>query len=52
MIYKAPAKINLCLDVIKKREDGYHELEMIMQTVSLYDEIEITKDSEISIDCN
>ena len=52
MIYYAPAKINLSLDVLKKRSDGYHELKMIMQTVSLYDEIDIEKDDKISIDSN
>ncbi len=52
MIYKSPAKINLSLDVVSKRCDGYHELKMIMQTVSLYDEINIEKDDNISIDCN
>ena len=31
IIVKAPAKINLHLEVIGKREDGYHELAMIMQ---------------------
>ncbi|MFP4697799.1 MAG: 4-(cytidine 5'-diphospho)-2-C-methyl-D-erythritol kinase [Eubacteriales bacterium] len=40
---KARAKINLALDVIKKREDGYHEVSMIMQTVNLFDELEIKK---------
>lgn len=38
---KAPAKINLALDVLGKRPDGYHELRMIMQTVSLYDTLTI-----------
>ncbi len=36
---KTPAKINLTLDILKKREDGYHDINSIMQTVSLYDEI-------------
>lgn len=36
---KAYAKINLCLDVLRRREDGYHEVKMIMQTVDLYDEL-------------
>ncbi|MDF2473844.1 MAG: 4-diphosphocytidyl-2C-methyl-D-erythritol kinase [Anaerocolumna sp.] len=36
---KAYAKINLGLDVIRKREDGYHEVRMIMQTVGIYDRI-------------
>lgn len=38
---KAYGKINLGLDVLRKREDGYHEVRMIMQTVSLYDKIDI-----------
>lgn len=41
-IIKAPAKINLTLDVIGKRLDGYHELRMIMQTISVYDELTIS----------
>lgn len=39
---KAMAKINLGLDVLRKREDGYHELRMIMQTIRLYDRIQLT----------
>lgn len=38
---KAPAKINLALDVLFKRPDGYHEVEMIMTTVDLADRIEL-----------
>ena len=34
---KALAKINLGLDVIRRREDGYHEVSMVMQTIHLYD---------------
>lgn len=52
MKYYAPAKINLSLDIIKKRSDGYHELKMIMQTVSLYDEIDIEKNNKIILTCN
>lgn len=39
---KAPAKINPCLHVLGKRVDGYHELAMLMQPVSLYDDISIS----------
>lgn len=39
---KAPAKINLTLDVLYKRKDGYHEVEMIMTTVDLADRLELT----------
>jgi 4-diphosphocytidyl-2-C-methyl-D-erythritol kinase len=38
---KAPAKINLLLDVIRKREDGFHEVEMIMTMVDLADRLEM-----------
>lgn len=38
---KAMAKINLGLDVVRKREDGYHEVRMIMQTVKMYDQIQL-----------
>ncbi|APG26505.1 4-(cytidine 5'-diphospho)-2-C-methyl-D-erythritol kinase [Syntrophotalea acetylenivorans] len=37
--YLAPAKINLCLHVLGKRADGYHDLAMLMQRISLYDRI-------------
>lgn len=51
----APAKINLTLDITGKREDGYHYVDMIMQSVSLYDEVtvELTDGGgEISLSCN
>jgi 4-diphosphocytidyl-2-C-methyl-D-erythritol kinase len=38
---KAPAKINLLLDVIRKRDDGYHEVEMVMTMVDLADRLEL-----------
>lgn len=40
---KAYGKINLGLDVLRKRPDGYHDLKMIMQMVAVYDDIVITK---------
>jgi len=40
---KAYAKINLGLNVLGKRFDGYHDVDMIMQTISLADEVELTK---------
>lgn len=43
MKLKAMAKINLGLDVLRRRSDGYHDLRMIMQTVYLYDQIEIAE---------
>lgn len=53
ILVKCPAKINLSLDVIGKRNDGYHELQMIMQSVALYDEILIEKSSKgITVNCD
>ena len=46
---KAYGKINLGLDVVRKREDGYHEVRMIMQTVNLYDKIVMEKTPEPGI---
>lgn len=40
---KAMAKINLGLDVLRRREDGYHDLRMVMQTVCLYDRITLVR---------
>lgn len=43
IMLKAYAKINLGLDVLGKREDGYHEVRMIMQTIRLYDKLNMKK---------
>ena len=50
----AYAKINLMLDIVAKRRDGYHDLFMIMQSVGLYDTITVekTKGKKITISCN
>ena len=40
--FLAPAKINLCLHVLGKRPDGYHDLLMLMQRITLFDRVEIT----------
>lgn len=49
MRLKALAKINLGLDVLRRKEDGYHEVKMIMQTIHLHDEIHIHKIEEEEI---
>ncbi len=46
---KAYGKINLALDVLKKREDGYHEVRMIMQTVDLFDRLTLEDRDEPGI---
>lgn len=52
MISKANAKINLCLNVVGKREDGYHELEMIMLPLTLHDTIHIKIADEDKFTCS
>jgi len=56
IIIKSPAKINLHLEVIGKREDGFHELAMIMQNIDLYDYLEFQINNEglvkLDSDCN
>jgi 4-diphosphocytidyl-2-C-methyl-D-erythritol kinase len=47
---KALAKINLGLDVERRREDGYHEVRMVMQTIHLYDVLEISKSGGTGIE--
>jgi 4-diphosphocytidyl-2-C-methyl-D-erythritol kinase len=42
LLVKAPAKINLSLDVLFKRPDGYHEVEMVMTTIDLADRLELS----------
>lgn len=49
IIKRAYAKINLALDVLWKRADGYHEVKMIMQTVDIYDTLIFTKRAEPGI---
>jgi 4-diphosphocytidyl-2-C-methyl-D-erythritol kinase len=49
----SPAKINLCLTVLQKRPDGYHEVEMVMQMVGLYDEVTVAlAGSTVQVSCD
>ena len=48
---KANAKVNLSLSVLGKREDGYHELDTVMQSISLYDTVYIEKSDKITVEC-
>lgn len=53
MKMRAYAKVNISLDVVGKKEDGYHLLRMIMQNIDLYDEIIVEKQNkDIIIECN
>lgn len=49
MRLRALAKINLGLDILGKRQDGYHEVRMIMQTIQMYDVLEIRKKEKSGI---
>ena len=48
------AKVNLTLDVLDKREDGYHDLKSVMQTISIRDDVEIDVDTDMpwSVSCS
>jgi len=48
----APAKINLTLDILGKRADGYHEVETVMQTIALGDMIQIMEAPAIEVECD
>lgn len=53
MEIKAYGKINLSLDVVSKKEDGYHLLKMIMQSIEVYDRIKLeVQDADIRIYCD
>ena len=54
MKVKAFAKINLCLDVLSRRADGYHDVEMVMTNVDIADVLEIREleENKVSLICN
>ncbi len=49
---KAPAKINLGLNIIEKRNDGYHNIETVFYPIRLYDELEIIKSERFYFKCS
>ena len=54
MIIDAPAKINLYLKVLSKRDDGYHEIETVFERLALFDKITLRslKNNEIKVSCD
>ena len=53
MLLKAPAKVNLYLEVVRKRPDGYHDIETVFQRIKLYDDIYMEKEKDgITVDCD
>lgn len=52
MVWRSYAKVNLYLDVVCKRRDGYHNIETIFQTVNLFDEMTFLDDKHLSMTCS
>jgi 4-diphosphocytidyl-2-C-methyl-D-erythritol kinase len=54
MVVRAPAKINLTLDVLGRRADGYHELASVMQTIGLHDTLVLhpAPEGQVSLTCD
>ena len=53
MSLKAPAKVNLFLEILGKRDDGYHEIETIMQEIDLADNLQFEETQEgVKLECN
>ncbi|MDA8124747.1 MAG: 4-(cytidine 5'-diphospho)-2-C-methyl-D-erythritol kinase [Deltaproteobacteria bacterium] len=51
IVRTSPAKVNLCLRVLGKREDGYHEILSLMQQISLCDELTFAREDGLHISC-
>ena len=52
MKLKCNAKINLCLNITGKRDDGYHLIDSVMQSISLCDIVDIEKSDKITVTCS
>lgn len=52
VVCRANAKINLFLSILGKREDGYHLIDIVMQSIGLYDTITVKKSRDIKVRCN
>jgi len=53
LVIKSPCKVNLLLNVLCRREDGFHEIESIMQPVPIHDELHIERaGSEVELTCS
>lgn len=51
---RCPAKLNLYLEVVRRRPDGYHDLDTIMQAIDLFDELEVVprRGPELTLECS
>src|SRR5215470_5602081 len=54
LVVRAPAKVNLFLEVLRRRDDGYHDLATLMVAVGLYDTLELREDPDgaVSLRCD
>ena len=52
LVLKAPAKVNLTLEAVARRDDGYHEIVSIIQTVNLYDTLALESANDITLECD
>lgn len=52
LTYQSHAKVNLYLDVLERRPDGYHDIETVYQTVSLCDTLTVTRQPSVELDCD
>ena len=52
MLYRAPAKINLALEILGRRPDGFHEIASVIQAVGLYDELSVASAATIRFTCD
>ena len=51
LVVRAPAKVNLFLEILRKRPDGYHEIATLMVAIGLYDTLRFGDDDELRLDC-
>ena len=49
---RAYAKVNLTLEVLGRREDGYHQIASVMQAINLSDELRLTHSDHLTLRCN
>jgi len=49
---RCPAKVNLALTVLRRRDDGFHELDTVFQAIDLWDELEVRQGDELSLTCD
>jgi 4-diphosphocytidyl-2-C-methyl-D-erythritol kinase len=52
VLVEAHAKVNLTLEILGKRDDGYHNLVTVMQTIDLFDSIELTPAGDLTLECD